>query len=224
MLKTMPKPNQTRELVFKAADELLEKGIRPTQQNVRDCIGSGSLTTINKALGAWWESLSQRMHRQNEHPELPEPVVRLAAQTWDRALAYSEQQYHQHLTQYVDKINELEEKIKTSTFEDSHQYAELQRSQQRLLEQHSALLNELQSSQKQAQKLEEKLFRTQILLNDKEKALERKASTRDSKNEDQLIEYKVKIRIQEEEIERSKRQIDTLQSENAMLRKRLRDH
>ncbi|MCD8513030.1 MAG: DNA-binding protein [Nitrincola sp.] len=58
----MARVSNTHQAVFKAADALLEKGVRPTQQNVREVIGSGSITTINKALGDWWASLSERLN------------------------------------------------------------------------------------------------------------------------------------------------------------------
>lgn len=85
----MPKKSDTREKVFDAADSLLQEGIRPTQQNVRDRIGSGSITTINSALNGWWLSLSDRINRKDQHPELPDPVISAANQLWDQALAYA---------------------------------------------------------------------------------------------------------------------------------------
>ncbi len=85
----MPKKSDTREKVFDAADALLQEGMRPTQQNIRERIGSGSITTINSALNAWWLSLSDRINRKDQHPELPDPVISAANQLWDQALAYA---------------------------------------------------------------------------------------------------------------------------------------
>jgi chromosome segregation ATPase len=85
----MPRKTDTRDKVFDAADALLQEGIRPTQQNVRERIGSGSLSTINSALNAWWSSLSDRLNRKDSHPELPDPVISAANQLWDQALAYA---------------------------------------------------------------------------------------------------------------------------------------
>ena len=85
----MPKKSDTREKVFDAADSLLQEGIRPTQQNIRERIGSGSITTINSALNGWWLSLSDRINRKDQHPELPDPVISAANQLWDQALAYA---------------------------------------------------------------------------------------------------------------------------------------
>ena len=85
----MPKKSDTREKVQRAADELLARGQRPTQQAVRDLIGTGSITTINHALNSWWGCLSQRLNRQSEHPSLPDPVITAASKLWDQALVYS---------------------------------------------------------------------------------------------------------------------------------------
>src|SRR5690349_14146348 len=76
----MPRKSDTHSRVIEVADQLLEEGVRPTQQNVRERLGSGSLTTINRALNDWWHTLAQRISRRNEHPELPEPVLTLANQ------------------------------------------------------------------------------------------------------------------------------------------------
>ena len=85
----MQKKPSTREKVFSAADQILQQGAKPTQQSIRDLIGTGSISTINAALNDWWGSLSDRIARKQEHPELPEPVLSAANQLWDQAMAYA---------------------------------------------------------------------------------------------------------------------------------------
>jgi len=85
----MQKKTSTREKVFSAADQILQQGAKPTQQSIRDLIGTGSISTINAALNDWWGSLSDRIARKQEHPELPEPVLSAANQLWDQAMAYA---------------------------------------------------------------------------------------------------------------------------------------
>lgn len=80
----------TQELAKQAADELLQEGIRPTQQNVRARMGSGSITTINKALNSWWQELGQRFKASTQHPMIPDPVAESASKLWVQALAYAE--------------------------------------------------------------------------------------------------------------------------------------
>ncbi|WP_207061151.1 DNA-binding protein [Motiliproteus sp. SC1-56] len=84
--------SSTQELVFRAADELLQEGRRPTQQSVRERIGQGSVTTINKALNRWWAELGGRLQGRRRMPELPEPVEAAIKDIWQLALAHAEHQ------------------------------------------------------------------------------------------------------------------------------------
>ncbi len=90
IINIMNEHDSTYQKVFIAADELLANGQRPTQQSVRDLLGTGSLTTINKALNAWWQSLGERLQMQRQRPDIPEPVFEMANGIWERALAHSE--------------------------------------------------------------------------------------------------------------------------------------
>ncbi|WP_261840931.1 DNA-binding protein [Aliamphritea ceti] len=85
----MSEHDSTYQKVFIAADELLALGQRPTQQSVRDLLGTGSLTTINKALNAWWQSLGERLQMQRQRPDIPEQIFNMANQIWEQALAHS---------------------------------------------------------------------------------------------------------------------------------------
>lgn len=220
----MARSSNTHQSVLKAADTLLEQGIRPTQQNVRELIGSGSITTINRALGDWWASLSERLHRRQEHPELPEPVVKLASQTWDRALAYAEKRFHAQAEQYTDKINILEQALKQAEQGGGQALLALQQEHQTLLQRHASLLEEFRQHGQDYRELEEKLFRTSARLDAAERELQQASqiSSGTSQN-DEVIEYRVKIRIQEEEIARLKKQNNDLQFDNAGLRRQLSD-
>lgn len=115
----MPKISDTSEKVHQAADKLLSQGLRPTQQAVRDLIGTGSITTINHALNSWWQGLSDRLNRQAEHPSLPDPVITAASKLWDQALVYSQASFEQQ-RQILER--ELSDKKQT----DSVQVSELQ--------------------------------------------------------------------------------------------------
>jgi hypothetical protein len=80
------KGRDTQGLVHKAADKLMQSGVRPTQQNIRQEIGSGSATTIHKALGQWWLELGARLKAENSRPGLPDQLVDITLTLWDRAL------------------------------------------------------------------------------------------------------------------------------------------
>jgi len=217
----MAKPNKTRELVHQAADQLLQQGTRPTQQNVRDLIGTGSLTTINKALGEWWQQLSQRMSRQEQHPELPEPVLTLAAQAWDRALAYAEDRFRAQRQELASRQQSLEEALRQAETGGGQAARDLQTQNGRLLEKCEALHDEVRELERHNMQLEERIFR----LTAENESLIRQVKIGNGAGQgakdDLLIEAQVKIRIQEEEIDRLKRKNDELLNENAQLRKQL---
>ncbi|SIS74254.1 DNA-binding protein [Neptunomonas antarctica] len=154
----MPKKSDTREKVLDAADGLLQEGIRPTQQNVRERIGSGSITTINSALNNWWQTLSDRINRKDQHPNLPEPVISAANQLWDQALAYAHHSLNkereeiqslllarkeqgsaqiEQLRSTVDQLQQQNTRGRTQSDELKEQYLELQK---KLMESETALI------------------------------------------------------------------------------------
>lgn len=75
--------------VFRAADELLVQGDRPTIDRVRMRLGRGSPNTINDHLDAWWAKLGARLRDLpgQEFPQLPERVAHSLQQLWNEALA-----------------------------------------------------------------------------------------------------------------------------------------
>jgi len=139
----MPKKTDTRDRVHEAADTLLASGQRPTQQAVRDLIGTGSITTINLALNDWWMNLAKRINRQSDHPALPEPVITAASKLWDQALAYS----HASLEEERQKLNAA---LEQSKLEQGSQLSETQATLAFVQDQNNKLLeaNQLVNEQK----------------------------------------------------------------------------
>lgn len=91
--------SDTYSRVFEVADSLLAEGVRPTQQNVRDRLGKGSVSTIHKALGEWWQTLGQRLQQGRSYPDLPDPLSEAMISWWhtavDRSRRESEGQHDQ---------------------------------------------------------------------------------------------------------------------------------
>ncbi len=154
----MPKKSETSERVQRAADELLAQGKRPTQQAVRDIIGSGSITTINHALNFWWANLSKKINRQNEHPALPEPVLTAASKLWDQAMVYS----HAALDEQRVQLNLALQEHQTA---DSQQLSQtqtamlsVQQQNNELLKTNEALLDQINSLLQSRHALESSLI------------------------------------------------------------------
>ncbi|MFT6916388.1 MAG: hypothetical protein ACJAWL_002723 [Motiliproteus sp.] len=85
--------SDTYSRVFEVADSLLAEGVRPTQQNVRDRLGKGSLSTIHKALGEWWQTLGQRLQQGRDYPDLPDGLSEMMITWWQNAVDRSRREF-----------------------------------------------------------------------------------------------------------------------------------
>jgi hypothetical protein len=219
--------SDTRQKVYAAADQLLEQGLRPTQQNVRELIGSGSLTTINKALGDWWQTLGERISRRNQHQELPEAVLNSAGKLWDQALAYAEQRFVEQRSQLEQRHRESLEQMRQDDLAVSTDLRQLQEQNARLLERSEQLALQLDASQAERIRQEERLIR--LVSENEDQARQLKQQTllleRGSGNGDteQLLDLRVRLRIQEEEARRLQASNDRLADDNARLRRELQE-
>jgi hypothetical protein len=81
-------PRISQADVFRAADELLLEGHRPTIDRVRMRLGRGSPNTINDHLDDWWAKLGARLRDVpgHEFPQLPERIAHTLQQLWNEAL------------------------------------------------------------------------------------------------------------------------------------------
>jgi len=216
----MTKKNDTHSRAIAVADQLLEEGIRPTQQNVRERLGSGSLTTINRALNDWWHTLAERIQRRNQHPELPEPVVRLANQTWDRALAYAEHRFEQQRLALEEEQNAVREQTERMRSGGEQALLEAQQQNGRLLERCEQLAEEKRQLERRVFELEESSIRLSAQNDNLKrglKQLERMGNGSAAATEE-MIELRVRGKVQEEELQRLREQNHKLTGEVARLR------
>ncbi len=77
----------TTEVIHSTADKLVEQGINPTLDRVREELGGGSFTTISKAMKAWRaEQQAEEELQQVELPnELSEKIQAMGATVWQVA-------------------------------------------------------------------------------------------------------------------------------------------
>lgn len=218
----MPRKSDTHSKVIEVADQLLEEGIRPTQQNVRERLGSGSLTTINRALNDWWHTLSQRITRRNEHPELPEPVLNLANQTWDRALAYAEHQFSAQKQALEQRQKELLLAVEQKNSGGEQVLADAHQQNARLLDRCEQLAQEKRELERRVFELEEQQLRITVERDTAQREVRQfqHLNAGGAEQTEALIELKVRSRMQEEELQRLRKLGDQLNHENARLRSR----
>ncbi|NVK40533.1 MAG: DNA-binding protein [Oceanospirillaceae bacterium] len=219
--------SDTRQKVFVAADQLLEQGIRPTQQNVRELIGSGSLTTINKALGDWWKTLGDRVSRRNQHPELPEAVLSAAGKLWDQALAFAERRFGERLAALEQQHQAQLEQLQQEDRLRGADTRQLQDQNARLLERSEQLAAQLDESQGERLRLEERLIRLTAEHEDACRRLKQQerlqAGQPGRQDSEDLLDARVRLRIQEEEVKRLQLSNDRFAEDNARLRQQLQD-
>lgn len=214
----MTKKSSTQERAKETADALLQEGVRPTQQNVRARMGCGSITTINKALNAWWQELGERLKVSTSHPMLPDPVAESASKLWLQALAYAEKELEQRRLSLESEYREKIKLISSASESDHHEMKELRAQCLRLLKE-----NEKCAEQKLT--LQGTLFQqenTLMALQAKNESLERelkqmKIMSKGVQDIDEYIEIQVTNRTLKEENKRLTKQLEMLINEKSSL-------
>lgn len=220
----------TYEKVFEIADNLLAQGRKPTQQMVRNELGSGSLTTINKALNDWWQGLGKRLIEQNARPDIPEPVFTSANTLWQQALAYAEHQLSGQREQLEQRYLELKTELEgrsTESRDDLRRLQDLsdkllsenQRNLETIAEQHKKQL--AQDEREMRLESENRDFRRQI--KEFEITLEQLERNGGGNHQQELLEYQHKYQYLEGESSRLEKHARMLQDENRQLRESLLD-
>ena len=79
----------TESDVHTAADEIVDRGERPTVERIRAHLGTGSPNTVTRWLETWWQGLGQRLQAQQvilSLPKAPDAVAKAAGELWRLAL------------------------------------------------------------------------------------------------------------------------------------------
>lgn len=218
----MSAKSDTQQRAKATADQLLKEGIRPTQQNVRERMGSGSITTINKALNSWWQELGERMKANTSHPMIPDPVAESAAKLWHQALAYAENTLTERRATLEAEFRKKTKEATSVSSEDKRELKELRAQCLRLLQDNERIAAERNSLQHKHLKLENELMESQAACSNLTRQLKQaEIVTQGSGNLDQYIEIQVTNRTLKEENKRLNKQIDTLIKEKSDLLIRL---
>jgi len=185
--------SDTYSRVFEVADTLLAEGIRPTQQNVRDRLGKGSVSTIHKALGEWWQTLGQRLQQGRQYPDLPDLLSEAMIAWWHSAVDRSRREFEGQQDQARRHLKALRE---------SHR-EELEQHQTTL----SGVLDKLSQQVEQQQQLYQQLHEA----GQDRLALEKRVLAAESCAAELAREIKVNIGV-----------VSRLESENDQLRQQLK--
>ncbi|MBF0299479.1 MAG: DNA-binding protein [Oligoflexia bacterium] len=146
--------------VFNAADELIEKGVNPTIEALREKIGTGSFATISKYLSQWKVARSPKQ----EIPDIPSEFTSYIRKFW--SVCYKEASA---------KLEIEREAFRAERAKIVEDREELHKVIQKLEEECSFTLTEkiriekkLENTNQQISKLNEELVKTQTLLESSE--------------------------------------------------------
>lgn len=220
----------TYEKVFEVADNLLAAGKRPTQQMVRNELGTGSLTTINKALNDWWQGLGVRLLESSKRPDIPEPVFDSANALWQQALAYAEHQLSDQRQQLEQRYLDLKEKLDDRNSTDREDLRHLQDLSDRLLTENQRGLEKISELQQKQLAQEEKEMRLETENRDyRRKVKEYEITLKQLEQggsvnlQQELLEYQHKNQYLEGESSRIEKYAQNLLEENKHLKETLFD-
>jgi len=142
----MSRPGISYDSVKAAALELLEKGLHPSIQRVREVLGTGSNSTISEHLKRWQQEFSPAP-KAILPPTVPEAVIGALEQFWRVAAEQAEAAYH-----------DLREQAATAIAAAEHSRDEAIAELQQLGEQTTALKQQLTEVQNTAKELEKRLL------------------------------------------------------------------
>lgn len=208
----------TQALAKQMADQLLKEGIKPTQQNVRERMGTGSITTINKALNAWWLELGERLSLAQSQPGIPDPIVESANSLWRQALAYAAKELEDKRIELEAELSERYKKISDSAKQEDQELKELRSQCLRLLQSSESLNNDKAKALADLSECENRLMAAHMNAQRLERELKQaEAISGSSKDIDSFIDLQVENRVLKEENKRLLKQIDSLSNEKAAL-------
>ncbi|MDF2180522.1 DNA-binding protein [Neptuniibacter sp. CAU 1671] len=218
----MSKKGDTQSLVKQAADALLHEGVRPTQQNIRERIGSGSITTINKALNQWWQELGERLKANTSHPMIPDPVAESASKLWHQAVAYADARLEKERLDLESRYQAQVTALEQHEQKDEQELKQLREQCLSLLQDKERLSDEKYRYLKQIADLENQLLKASSEAGALKRDLKQqgimtgKGSGGDSV--EAFIEQQVTNRFLKEENKTLKKQLDVAINENAALK------
>ena len=104
----------TEKDVWKAADEVLQAGERPTIERIRSRLGRGSPNTVNEHLNTWYTQLSSRIRDLESFTpasSIPEPVGQAARHFWEVAQSVAREESAAALTDERAALSEEQQRL-----------------------------------------------------------------------------------------------------------------
>ena len=104
----MARPGITYEDVSKIVAQLLEQGLHPSIQRIREILGTGSNSTINGHLQRWRQELGSRP-KTAMSSQIPEALTSALETIWRTALEHAEATYQEQREQAAQAVAAAEQ-------------------------------------------------------------------------------------------------------------------
>lgn len=160
-----------QQAVWKAADQLMAQGVRPTVANVREVTRRGSAGTINDALKDWWQDLAERLSNRIPQPDVPEPVIDMTRQLWEMSLKHGEEAFKTLREESLEQARKAEDERQLAVQALEHQrhrLEDLQARTEHLQTAEKELLSGLAAEQARRQEAESQLQQAVAARNEQE--------------------------------------------------------
>ncbi|HEX5277996.1 MAG TPA: DNA-binding protein [Fluviicoccus sp.] len=160
-----------QQAVWKAADQLMAQGVRPTVANVREVTRRGSAGTINDALKDWWQDLAERLSNRIPQPDVPEPVIDMTRQLWEMSLKHGEEAFKTLREESLEQARKAEDERQLAVQaleQQRHRLEDLQSRTEHLQAAEKELLSGLAAEQARRQEAESQLQQAVAARNEQE--------------------------------------------------------
>ncbi|RZU45283.1 plasmid replication DNA-binding protein KfrA [Fluviicoccus keumensis] len=160
-----------QQAVWKAADQLMAQGVRPTVANVREVTRRGSAGTINDALKDWWQDLAERLSNRIPQPDVPEPVIDMTRQLWEMSLKHGEEAFKTLRVESLEQARKAEDERQLAVQaleQQRHRLEDLQARTEHLQTAEKELLSGLAAEQARRQEAESQLQQAVAARNEQE--------------------------------------------------------
>ncbi len=137
----MSRPGITYDDVVNAAERLSIQGVNPTIESIRSITGTGSNGTIAPHLRLW-KSRQTQAKEFSQKDELPEALMRILEDLWQRLCAQSNEKMietKEALDQTITDLNEKNKQLEEESTRWQQQYHQTKREKEGLVSDKSAL-------------------------------------------------------------------------------------
>lgn len=133
-----------RDRIIQAAEYLVSKGIeKPTNDQVRERLGGGSLSHISPVMREWRQARKTTIHTALEIPEPLQKAIQVSlAQVWEAASQLASTKTEEIQSQSQETITEMQTELSEALSETAHLEKELE-TQTELAERQFAELGQL---------------------------------------------------------------------------------